>query len=68
MAGDKRVTGAGADTDVAFKNCAPFLKCRIIFISQCLCIISLGTVIFIQTHHEVCGSVREIKCLQITII
>ena len=62
------------NTDVAFKNCAPFsalmflLMKQIIFTLQCPCTIWSNMVIIIQIHHNVCGSLKEMQFLLILLI
>ena len=66
------VAGADNNTKVAFKNCAPFRKCRTEIIDtftdeaehiilQGLCTIWLNTVIIILILREVYGSLKEMK-------
>ena len=70
---------ANNDTDVAFKNGAPFSTCTKkindtfvddanVFILQCLCTIRLNIAIIIQTYQEVYGSLKEMKFLIIMLI
>ena len=69
VTGDMAVN-AGNDTHVGFQNCAPFSTLRqklmmfsmtkqIIFTVLCLCTIRLNSVIIIQIHQEVYGTLKE---------
>ena len=71
VTGNITVVGADDNTKVAFKNCAPFRKCRTainemkqnILTLQCLCIIWLNTVIIILILQKVCGSLKRDKII-----
>ena len=78
VTGDIAVT-ADNDLDVAFKNCGPFSTCKAeindVFIEEVNHIyiampitIWLSIVIIIQTHHEVYGSLKEMKFQLILLI
>ena len=66
---------ADNDTDVAFKNCAPFSTCKTVinavFVDEANHIyiaMSMYIVIIIQIHQEVYGSLKEMKFLLIVLI
>ena len=72
VTGDITATGSNANAKVAFKNCAPFKRCRTevnenfvdeadLLIIPCLCTICLITVITILILQEVYGRSKEMK-------
>ena len=69
---------ANNDTDVAFKNCAPFSTCTTkindIFVDKAnhiyiaMPMYNLNITIIIQIHQEVHGSLKEMKFLLVMVI